>query len=88
MERIILRSESKENIKLLADVARKMGVEVEYAFGNDDPNGVAEPEALAEWNELTTEQHQGLVDALEDVKKNGGRSHEDVMRDMRKRYEQ
>lgn len=87
MERIILRSESKEDIKLIADVARRMGVEVEYAFDEDNLNGVAEPEALAEWNELTAEQHQGLIDALEDVKKNGGRSHEDVMRDMRRRYE-
>lgn len=87
MERIILRSESKENLKLLADLARKMGVEVEYTEGDDDLQSVTEPEALAEWDRLTIEQQQGLIDALEDVKKNGGRSHDEVMRDIRSRYE-
>ncbi|MCR5862861.1 hypothetical protein LRS05_12290 [Flavobacterium sp. J372] len=87
MERIILRSESKENIKLLADLARKIGVEVEYTDGNDDLQSVAEPEELAEWNRLTPAQQQGLIDAYEDGKVSDGEDVENVIRELRKRYE-
>lgn len=86
MERLVLKSKSKEDIRLIADVARKMGITVEYSF-NEDIAMVEEPEALAEWERLSPEQQQGLLDAIEDVRANGGKPHSEVMKAMRKKYE-
>jgi len=81
-----LISKSKEDIRLIADVARKMGMAVEYPIG-DDIQMVEEPESLAEWDKLLPEQQQGLLDALDDVKNNGGKPHSEIMKVMRKKYE-
>lgn len=86
MERLILKSKSREDIKLLAELARKMGITVEY-LTNEDVPAVQEPESLAEWDRLTPNQQKGILDAIEDVNNNGGRSHEEVMKAMRKKYE-
>ncbi len=86
MERLVLMSELKEDIKLIADVARKMGITVEYPV-DEEIRMVEEPEALAEWERLSPEQQQGILDAIEDVKANGGKPHSEVMKAMRKKYE-
>jgi len=40
------------------------------------------------WDKLSKEQQQGILDALAEVEINGGRSHEDVIAEMRNRWKQ
>ncbi|MEL1243188.1 hypothetical protein AAEO56_02845 [Flavobacterium sp. DGU11] len=86
MERLVLKSKSKEDIRLIADVARKMGITVEYSF-NEDIAMVEEPEALAEWERLSPEQQQGLLDAIDELDAGNGEDSEDIIREFRKKYE-
>ena len=86
MERLLLNGK-REDMKLIADLAIKIGITVEYLPDKNTYNTVNEPEALAEWGNLSANQQQGLLDAIEDVKLNGGKKHEDVMQAMRKKYE-
>lgn len=82
MERLTLLSNSKEDIKLIADLARKIGITIEYNTSSDESSVVTEPENRAEWDKLSINQQQGLLDAIEDVKTNGGKPHEDVMKNF------
>jgi argininosuccinate lyase len=86
MERLLLKGKSKEDIALIASLAAKMGLTVEH-LPDEIAYTVQEPDALAEWGTLSAEQQQGIYDALEDVKLNGGKSHDEVMTAMRKKYE-
>ena len=87
MEMLLLKGKSKEDMRLIADLAIKIGMTVEYVHDEDSYTTVNEPEALSEWNNLSANQQQGLLDAIEDVKLNGGKKHVDVMKAMRKKYE-
>lgn len=87
MEKLLLKGKSKEDMRLIANLAIKIGMTVEYVPDENSYTTVNEPEALAEWGNLSANQQQGLLDAIEDVKLNGGNKHEDVMKAMRKKYE-
>jgi len=87
MERLLLKGKSKEDMKLIADLAIKIGMTVEYVANDEDMLTVNEPEALAEWGRLSAEQQQGLLDAIEELDAGKGEDSEDVIREFRKRYE-
>ena len=86
MEKLLLNGK-KEDMKLIANLAMRLGMTIEYVPDEDSYATINEPEALAEWGNLSKNQQQGLLDAVEDVKLNGGKKHEDVMKAMRKKYE-
>ena len=87
MERLLLKGKSKEDMKLIADLAIKIGMTLEYVANDEDMLTVNEPEALAEWGKLSAEQQQGLLDAIEELDAGKGEDSEDVIREFRKRYE-
>ncbi|KOS08112.1 hypothetical protein AM493_20225 [Flavobacterium akiainvivens] len=86
MKRLLLKGNSKEDIKLIANFATRLGLTVQY-LEDEITYTVQEPEMVTEWDNLSTAQRQGIYDALEDIKANGGKSHNDVMKQMRSRYE-
>ena len=87
MERLLLKGKSKEDMRLIADLAVKIGMTIEYIPDEDMPYMLNEPESLAEWNRLSPNQQKGLLDAIDDFETNGGKKNDDVMKAMRKKYE-
>jgi len=81
MERLLLKGKSKEDMKLIADLAIKIGMTVEYVPDEDEFTTVNEPEALAEWGNLSKNQQQGLP-ISENIDEN-----DDVIREFRERNE-
>ena len=87
MERLLLKGKSKEDMRLIADLAVKIGMTIEYIPDEDEVHTFNEPESLAAWDRLSPNQQQGLLDAIDDFEANGGKKHTDVMKAMRKKYE-
>jgi len=87
MERLLLKGKSKEDMRLIADLAVKIGMTIEYIPDEDVTSTLNEPESLAEWERLSPNQQQGLLDAIDDFEANGGKKNSDVMKAMRKKYE-
>lgn len=86
MEKLLLKGKSKEDMKLIADLAIKIGITVEYV-PEDSYTTVNEPEALSEWNNLSVNQQQGLLDAIDELDAGKGEDSNNVIREFRKRYE-
>ena len=86
MERLLLQSSSKEDIRLIAELAKKMGVTIEY-LPNDVISFVNEPDGILEWEQLSKNQQQGLSDAIEEMDTCEGKNHDDVISAFRKKYE-
>jgi hypothetical protein len=53
------------------------GILVNYVNGKKD---------LSDWEKLTAEQKQGLIDAINEIEDGKGISHEKVIAKMRKKY--
>jgi hypothetical protein len=88
MERLLLKGKSKEDMRLIADLAVKIGMTIEYIPEEDGyASTVNEPESLSEWNRLSPSQQQGLLDAIDELDSGQGEDSEDVIREFRKRYE-
>jgi len=87
MEMLLLKGKSKEDMRLIADLAIKIGMTVEYVPDEVSYTTVNEPEALAEWNNLSANQQQGLLDAIDELDAGKGENSEDIIREFRKRYE-
>ena len=87
MERLLLKGKSKEDMRLIADLAVKIGMTIEYIPDEDYTSTLNEPESLAEWNRLSPNQQQGLLDAIDELDAGQGEDSEDVIREFRKRYE-
>lgn len=85
MQRLLIKGKSNDDIAHIAHLAESLGLTVQY-LDDEFVYAVAEPQTAIE-PELTQEQRQGIYEALEDVKANGGKSHGEVMKSMRKRYE-
>ena len=86
MEKLLLNGK-KEDMKLIADLAIKIGMTVEYVPHKDIYTTVNDPEALAEWGNLSASQQQGLLDAIDELDAGKGEDSEDIIREFRKRYE-
>ena len=87
MEMLLLKGKSKEDMRLIADLAIKIGMTVEYVPDEISYTTVNEPEALAEWNNLSANQQQGLLDAIDELDAGKGEDSEDIIREFRKKYE-
>ena len=87
MERLLIKGKSKEDMRLIADLALKIGMTIEYIPDEEHISTLHEPESLAEWNRLSPNQQQGLLDAIDDFEANGGKKNSDVMKAVRKKYE-
>jgi len=87
MERLLLKGKSKEDMRLIANLAMRLGMTVEYVPDENSYTTVNEPEALAEWGNLSKNQQQGLLDAIDELDAGKGENSEDIIREFRKRYE-
>lgn len=87
MERILLQSSSKEDIRLIAELAKKMGVSIEH-LPSEVNSIVSEPNGLVEWGKLSKNQQQGLLDAIKEAEHSKGRSNDEVMSEFIRKYEE
>lgn len=85
MERLLVKGTSEE-LQQIADLAAKLGLKAEY-MPEEISYTVNEPATLQDWDTLSKAQQDGILDAIEDVKLNGGIPHGEVMKAMRKKYE-
>lgn len=83
MESLLVKGNSKDDIKLLATLAQKMGLKVEFI--NEGYTTVNEPDT--EWERLTNEQQQGLLQGLAEADADLTEDMDDVLREFRERYE-
>ena len=86
MERLLIKGKSKEDMRLIADLAVKIGMTIEYIPDEDMPYMLNEPESLAEWNRLSPNQQKGLLDAIAELETGLGIPSEIVMKEMREKY--
>lgn len=85
MERLLLKGNSKDDLKLIAALATRMGLTVEFI--PDEISYVSEPETLTEWGALTDEERQGIYDALEEADAGQTEDFRVVIGEFRKKYE-
>lgn len=74
-------------MKLIADLAVKIGMTIEYIVDDNDTHNLHEHEALAEWGRLSAEQQQGLLNAIDELDAGKGEDSINVIREFRERYE-
>ncbi len=76
-------SELKLKIFRKVDSLEKNHLEEVYGLVMNYLNGQRD---ISDWDKLTEEQKQGIVDAIEEIDSGKGTSHEKVMSRIRKKY--
>lgn len=82
MESLLVKGGSAEDIKLVAALAKKIGLTVEFIENNYAVN-----EPVTEWEHFSDEQKQALTQGLHEADTDQTEDMDDVLREFRKKYE-
>jgi len=81
METLILKGKSKEDMKLIADLAIRLGIATEYVSDQDLHNATHEPDTRADWDNLSAQRQQYSADGKERDE------NESIIREFREKFE-